>query len=437
MAPLDEPTPRGQVRAACASAAAAAALLAAAIVVPRIAGADVRVHWPPLHADVRGSIPPYLPAVAVLGVVLAIAAPTIIDRLRWPLAVVATSLTAWLWTMALALSEGTAGITRVFSRTGEYLYDARRVDDVPAMLGTFVDRIPLHVNDHWHTHVAGHPPGALLSFVVLDRMGISSPWWVGVTVVAVGATAVAAIMLTVKALGDEVFARRAGIWIALAPAALWAGVSADWYFAAVAAWGLFLIVWAARRRSVAGAIAAGLLLGWCVFLSYGLVLLAMPAIALIWRSSGWRLLPWVLGGAGAVAVAFWAAGFAWWVAFPVLHERYYAGIAAERPYGYWVWADLGAWIVTLGLATCAAFPALVQLARTRSAAAVAPLAAVAAVGVATLSGMSKAEVERIWIPFTAWVLAAGAALPERWARPLLLSQVATAVGVQAFLLTRW
>jgi hypothetical protein len=174
-----------------------------------------------------------------------------------------------------------------------------------------------------------------------------------------------------------------------------------------------------------------------VFLSYGLVLMAIPAMAVVWATKGWRVLPWAVGGALAVTAAFWAAGFAWWSAFPVLHERYYAGIASERAYGYWVWADIAAWTFTLGLATWAAAPALFGEARRRVPGAIVVASAVVAVGVATLSGMSKAEVERIWLPFGVWVLAAGALLPPRWRRPLLVSQVGTAVAVQAFLLTRW
>jgi hypothetical protein len=424
-------------RWAWASVCAALVIVSASIAVPRMTGTDVRVHWPPLHADVRTSIPPYLAIVAVFGLVLALAAPAVIDRLRWPQAVAVTTAMSWVWTMALALSEGTAGLSRVFSRQGEYLYDAHRAGDISTMLAGFIDRIPRDTTDHWHTHVAGHPPGALLSFVFLDRVGVSSPFWVGVVVVTIGATAVTAIMLTLNQLAHEAPARQAGLWIALAPVAVWAGVSADWYFAAIAAWGLFLLTWSAQHRSVAAGIAAGLLLGWCVFLSYGLVLLAIPAVAIIWVTSGWRLVPWVLAGGLAVTAAFWASGFAWWDAFPVLRERYYAGIARDRPYGYWIWANLGAWTFTLGLATWAAFPELVRLARRRLAAPRVVVSLILAVGVATVSGMSKAEVERIWIPFTVWVLAAGALLPLRWRRPLLASQVVTAVAVQALLLTRW
>ncbi len=38
-------------------------------------------------------------------------------------------------------------------------------------------------------------------------------------------------------------------------------------------------------------------------------------------------------------------------------------------------------------------------------------AALLTILVATLSGMSKAEVERIWLPFTIWVVALPALLP--------------------------
>ncbi len=419
------------------SVGVAVVVVIAAIAAPHAVGADVRVHWPPLHADPREIIPPYLIGAALLGLLLALVAPAFIDRLRWPFAVAATTAISWIWTMALALSEGTAGISRVFTRRGEYLYDAQTIDDVPGMVAEFIDRIPRDTVDHWHTHVAGHPPGALLSFVLLDRLGVTSAFWVGVVVVTVGASSVAAVMLTLNVLAGETLARRAGIWIALAPAAVWAGVSADWYFAAIAAWGLFLLTWACHRRSALVGIVAGVLLGWCVFLSYGLVLLAFPALAVLWVRAGWRTLPWALGGALAVTAAFWTAGFAWWEAFPVLHDRYYAGIAAERAYEYWVWANFGAWIFTLGLATCAAFPLLGRLVRSRSAAAVVVSSALVAVVVATASGMSKAEVERIWLPFTVWVLAAGGLVPSRWLRPALLSQIVTAVAVQALLLTRW
>ena len=69
------------------------------------------------------------------------------------------------WTLALAFVDGRSGLTREIVNHNEYLPTARGIHDVPAMLRGFVDRIPVGAPDSWETHVAGHPPGALLLFV--------------------------------------------------------------------------------------------------------------------------------------------------------------------------------------------------------------------------------------------------------------------------------
>jgi hypothetical protein len=121
----------------------------------------------------------------------------------------------------------------------------------------------------------------------------------------------------------------------------------------------------------------------------------------------------------------------------VLRERYYDGIASERAYGYWVWANLAAWTCTAGLAVWAAFPATVDAVRARVPLALLAAGGLATIAVATLSGMSKAEVERIWLPFTLWVVTVPALLPDRWQRPLLASQLVVALLAQTLLVTRW
>jgi hypothetical protein len=57
--------------------------------------------------------------------------------------------------------------------------------------------------------------------------------------------------------------------------------------------------------------------------------------------------------------------------------------------------------------------------------------------VATLSGLSKAEVERIWMPFGAWVAVAAVALPRLSLRGWLTAQVVTAIVVNHLLWTFW
>ena len=64
-------------------------------------------------------------------------------------------------------------------------------------------------------------------------------------------------------------------------------------------------------------------------------------------------------------------------------------------------------------------------------------AGAAMVVVADLSQMSKAEVERIWLPFAPWLLLSCALLPERWRRRGLVLQLALALVVQHLLFTGW
>ncbi len=60
-------------------------------------------------------------------------------------------------------------------------------------------------------------------------------------------------------------------------------------------------------------------------------------------------------------------------------------------------------------------------------------AAVRPVLLADASQMSKAEVERIWLPFVPWLLLSCALLPERWRRTGLVVQVGLALVVQHLL----
>jgi hypothetical protein len=431
------PRPLTSPRAAVLSAGAGLLLVAASMVVPQWLDDDVRVHWPPLHADWDprfGLLT--LPAI-VLGLLLVAVLPRLARTLPWRALVATAFATAWLWIVAVALTEGTEGLARTFERRQEYVYDAQRVGSIHTMLQTFVDRIPMDAPDNWYVHVAGHPPGALLYFVGLDRLGVTDPFWIGIVCVTIASTAVVAVMVTLRALGSETLARSAVPWIVLAPSAVWMGVNGDAVFTAVAAWGLALLAVAAVHRRALPAVGAGLLLGSCVYLSYGLPLLGILAVTVLVIARTWRPLPWAIGGALVVVAAFTLGGFAWWEAYPVLRERYYDGIASERAFSYWVWGNIAAWTFTAGLAVWAAFPAAVRALRESNVLAQLAAAAVATIVVADLSGMSKAEVERIWLPFTVWIVALPALLPERWHKPLLASQVVLALLAQQLLLTRW
>ena len=64
-------------------------------------------------------------------------------------------------------------------------------------------------------------------------------------------------------------------------------------------------------------------------------------------------------------------------------------------------------------------------------------AGVGMVLLADLSQMSRAEVERIWLPFVPWLLVSTGLLPERWRRTGLALQTGFALLVQHLLFTGW
>ena len=59
------------------------------------------------------------------------------------------------------------------------------------------------------------------------------------------------------------------------------------------------------------------------------------------------------------------------------------------------------------------------------------------IAVADLTGLSKAETERIWLPFAVWLVAAPALLPRRSHRSALGLQAVGALLINSLLLTTW
>ena len=348
--------------------------------------------------------------------------------------------------VSLATVDGLDGIGQILDTQYEYLRTARGVTDFFATLREYISRIPLDSQDNWPVHIAGHPPGALLFFVVLVWLGLGGGLAAGFVVVLLAASTPVAVLVTVRRLGAEECARRAAPFLVMGPAAIWMAVSGDAMFAAFAAWGLCCLAFAATsttRRAVAlwGA-ASGLLLGYCVMLSYGLPLLGILACAIMVVARNWRPLPWAVVAAVAVVLAFAAAGFVWWDAYPVLVQRYWDGIASRRPSSYWLWGNMAALAVSAGPIVGAAVGAgLRGLSPLRAALSrpvvVLTVAAILTVLAADLSGMSKAEVERIWLPFVPWLLVGTALLPERWRRWGFAGQLAFALIVQHLLFTGW
>jgi len=423
------------------------------VAVAAVVGAWLLQHGVPLHVDAPPLGAQWLPhtgpgtVVAVLIALLVILrGPEVAAGLPWRLLLGVSAATALAWTMGLALIDGwRGGVTGRLTTDTEYLHDVPRVGDVGVMLRTFAERIPGGRPESWTTHVAGHPPGALLVFIGLDRIGLPGGAPAALLCVLVGASATVAVAVTLRALGAEATARAALPSGVLLPGAIWIGVSADGLFAGVLAWGVALLALGAARPQLdilaaAASLTGGLLLGATLFLSYGLVLAGLFPVAVVVTAR--RVAPLLVAGAGVAAVvaAFAAAGFWWLEGYQQLMIRYYqpGEYGLVRPYGYWVWADLACLAVVLGPAGVAGLRRVFTLERGRPRALVLLCAAAAlAVLVADLSGMSKAEVERIWLPFAVWLVAAAGLLPARQARWWLAAQAVLALAVNHLLLTTW
>lgn len=427
--------------------AAAALVVAAALVGWSLlrGGIDIFLGFPPLLASWLPHVGPGTAPTVVVALLVVTWGPTLARRWRWRRVLVAGYLASVLWTLSLALVDGwQRGVVDRLTSAEEYLHDVPRVTDIPEMLRTFADHILTDTPGFWTTHVGAHPPGVFLLFVWLDRIGLGGGGPAGIAVILVGASACVAVAVTLRALGAEDAARRALPFGVLLPGAVWVGVSADGLFAGMLAWGVALLAVGATARGARADLAAlggGLLLGYCLYLSYGLVLGGLLPVAVVALTRRWRAAALAVAGVAAVVAAFTLSGFWWFDGYRDVQVIYAASIAATRPYGFFVWANLAALLCAVGPAVVAglrrAAAGLPGGSRPRlpAAALLLAAAALAAVALADLSGLSKAEVERIWLPFAVWLVVPCALLPR--ARAWLTAQAVLALLVNHLLLTVW
>ena len=397
---------------------------------------------PPLHGvwDFRPGLSA-LPAL-VSAVALVTVWPRACATLRWRLVVIGSTGVALAWGISLALVDGLRGLVGPAENPHEYLAAVRGLGSPARFLPGFV-----HAIGRAPVHVQGHPPGYPLVVWGIDRIGLGA-WGVTVVQVVGGALAVPAVLVAVRAVAGAHFARCAAPFVAVSPAAIWMVSSADAAFAGVGAWAVAAVVLACvasrGRRRDALAIAGGVLLGVAAFLSYGLAVLAVVPLGVAWSRRAVRPLVLATGGAAAVMLLFAAAGFWWFDGLAATRQYYVSGVASRRPYEAFVIANLAALAIATGPAVTAG---LARLRHRRDheggGERVAWLVggALAAIALADLSGMSKGEVERIWLPFAVWLLpAAGSLAVPRGTRAIqrwLAVQCACGLLVQVAVRTPW
>lgn len=400
-------------------------------------GGNLGVSTPPFVMAWRPNVNlGVLASLAVIAGALAVA-PAIVSRGR-PGASTATALYALSLAVGLGVNlghEGVRGLAAMFS-TGshgtfeghfEYLLGLPLLQHgVGYYLHNFAFLYP------WMTtHIKGNPPGPL---VAIHLLGIDRAPELAALAVGVGTLCAPLAYGIARELGDEQRGRIAGILTACSPSVVLFGVSSlDYAFAGLGMLAAWLLVHGGRGWLATGAAVAAL----GTFFSWLLFVIPAWAAVVAWRRRGLReavtlLVACALAIAamnGALAIAY---GYDPFSALRALTSAYGAGAAKVRPYAYWVVGSPAAWAVMLGLPVI--WWSLKALTQGDSAA----IALWLMVAVASILGVTKAETERIWLPFVPLACAAAAAaVPAGRLRPVQLLLLVQGLAIELLFFTIW
>lgn len=395
-------------------------------------GLNIVLYTPPVLGGTRSQLPLALVVPIAVAVAIVLVLPRIVEQLHWNLVVAGSTAAALGWWVALALVDGSRGLSRGLYWQADY---ADAVSQAATGPGSFLQSYVAELGSY-PIALRGHPPGFVLFFSLLDRLGLSGPGWAALAILLVGASGVAAVLVTVRTVAGELTARRAAPFVVLAPAAIWIATSTDALTMGTAAWLVALLVLAGSRHDRIGdvlALGAGLLAAFVALQSYGLVLIALPIllIAIAQRRVRPALISAAMAAIATLSLLF--VGYSWFDGlFATMHE--YHTLDLDRPYVPFLVINLAAWALALGPATAAG----ILRARDRRLWLLVGGGILAAVA-ANVSGLSNGEVERIWLPFTIWVLPAGAVLwtSRRVVRGWLALQAFTAISITALIATNW
>jgi hypothetical protein len=379
--------------------------VAVGLYVRRATDTPLGVPYPPALGNWNPQAHP-LALVAVLAFAAAVAlAPRLLSPRVGPagFAVAALGLTLGLRLGLAAARSGTGAWSQVFDPArsfeakNEYLPALGALDTgVRFVLDRFAELVP-----SFPVHVAGHPPGLLLT---LHALGIDSPGGMAALCIGVGALSGPLAYALGRQVLDERGARIAALLLVLAPGALLYGAtSADAVFLTLgllAAWPL------ASRRPGARATGA-VLLAVGSFFAWSLLAVGAWAALVSLRRDGLRSAVVLSAACGAALLVFYAllhaaSGFDPIGTIRATEEVYRTGIASLRPYWYWVVGSPVAFLLVLGL------PIAWLALRALGAGDRLAVAIFAVIGIAAVLGLTKAETERIWLFLAPFVCLAAA-----------------------------
>jgi len=378
-------------------------------------------------------------APAVAAVILVAALRSWFDTAAFRSVLSVGWLGAFAWALALALADGSAGLTRALRSPDNYLADVPRVGgDVMEFLRHFTEQAPTY-----SAGARGHPPGPVLLLWALQQLGFTAALSIGILLTALGALVTPLVLSAVRGVCGEPAARRYAPVLMLAPYAVWVAVSVDAIVAVLGAAMVAMGVRASARtrrglRAGAWALASGVTLGVAALFSYAAAWLGLSMVCLYFA----RRRPFlnVATGLGALlpVLAAQFAGFTWIDGLLAARADYVARVEPHRSAIWWGGISLVVLLLAAG-------PPLVRsMGRLRNT----PgwpflVGAGVAVAFSVLAGLARGGAEAAWLPFFPWLTVAAVAPTAQGGPtppgPLVLVGVGalTAVVIEAVLATPW
>jgi hypothetical protein len=363
----------------------------------------------------------------------------LLERLRWSALLAGAWAAALVWSLALALVDGAAGLTRSLQSTDNYLKDVPLVgDNALEFLRRFTADAP-----HLSTAARGHPPGPVLLLWALQRIGLTDRLSLGLLICGLGALIVPLTLGAVRGVCGEAAARAYAPVLVLAAYAVWIAVSVD---AVVAVLGAAMVAMGVRAsdpartgwRAGLWALASGVTLGVAALFSYAAPWLGLSVVCLYFARR--RAFLNLATGLGALIPVLLAelAGISWIEGLLVARADYAARIEPNRSAVWWSEISLVALILACG-------PPLVRSARRLRNTPGWPFLVGAGVAVAfsVLFGLARGGAEAAWLPFFPWLTVAAVAPTTQGGEPppspllLVAFGAVTAVVVEAVLATPW